>query len=199
MPAVRRGHRNSIGVPVGRKHRHPLIWVNEAQTYGCRLHPKETFQASLPAIHMAGLCRRARSRLEFLRSPGLSSSEERTHAGPRPVHRICGAVPVPRVRASLPSPVTLPAAVSDRCPLLCDSYMRRVSQPSISYAARAHLWRAMKVSIRSHSADSAERSAPIAGDCPTPEEVLTDIGVVLGVHLALAVAVTVALRAFGIV
>ncbi len=58
----------------------------------------------------------------------------------------------------------------------------------------------MRITNRSllHSAGTADRSAPIAGDSPKPGEVLTEIGALLAVHLALAIAVTIGLHAFGI-
>jgi hypothetical protein len=58
----------------------------------------------------------------------------------------------------------------------------------------------MRVPNRSlfRSADASDRSHPAAGDHPAPGEVLTEIGVLLATHLALAIAVAVTLRACGI-
>ena len=64
----------------------------------------------------------------------------------------------------------------------------------------------MKVSLRyfPRSQAHAERSTarhhepPVAGDFPAPGEVLVEIGLVLAIHLAVALAVILTLRAFGI-
>jgi hypothetical protein len=42
------------------------------------------------------------------------------------------------------------------------------------------------------------RHRPLAGDAPAPGEVLVEIGLILAAHLAVAIAVTLTLRAFGI-
>lgn len=58
----------------------------------------------------------------------------------------------------------------------------------------------MRVSIRSpwRSTESSDRAPSVPGEFPTPPEVLTEIGLLLAVHLGLAVAVVLALRLFGI-
>jgi hypothetical protein len=58
----------------------------------------------------------------------------------------------------------------------------------------------MRLPIRtlSRSVDTDHRAPSAAGDCPTPGEVLTEIGVLLAIHLAAAFAVAVTLRLFGI-
>ena len=64
----------------------------------------------------------------------------------------------------------------------------------------------MKLSVRysSLSQADAKRSTarhhepPVAGDVPAPGEVLAEIGLVLAIHLAVALAVILTLRAFGI-
>ncbi len=45
---------------------------------------------------------------------------------------------------------------------------------------------------------NTDRAPSAAGDFPTPGEVLTDIGLLLAIHLAAAIAVVVTLRLFGI-
>jgi hypothetical protein len=64
----------------------------------------------------------------------------------------------------------------------------------------------MKVSLRysSRSQADAKRSTarhhepPVAGDFPAPGEMLVEIGLVLAIHLAVALAIILTLRAFGI-
>ena len=58
----------------------------------------------------------------------------------------------------------------------------------------------MKLPIRTllRSVDTDHRAPSAAGDCPTPGEVLTEIGVLLAIHLAAAIAVAVTLRLLGI-
>ena len=48
------------------------------------------------------------------------------------------------------------------------------------------------------SVDTDHRAPSAAGDYPTPGEVLAEIGMLLAIHLAAAIAVTVTLRLFGI-
>jgi hypothetical protein len=57
----------------------------------------------------------------------------------------------------------------------------------------------MRLPIRTlwRSVDT-DRAPSAAGDYPTPGEVLTEIGVLLAIHLAAAIAVAVTLRLFGI-
>jgi hypothetical protein len=54
------------------------------------------------------------------------------------------------------------------------------------------------IRILSRSVDTDHRAPSAAGGYPTPGEVLTEIGVVLAIHLAAAVVVIVTLRLFGI-
>jgi hypothetical protein len=64
----------------------------------------------------------------------------------------------------------------------------------------------MKLSLRyfGRSAARATRAAarrhepPVASDLPAPGEVLAEIGLLLAIHLAVALAVVLTLRAFGI-
>ena len=87
-----------------------------------------------------------------------------------------------------------------------DSYIQGALPPSNSYAVRVHLRPAMKLSLRysSRSEADAKRStarhpeSPVAGNVPAPGEVLAEIGLVLAIHLAVALAVVLTLRAFGI-
>jgi hypothetical protein len=57
----------------------------------------------------------------------------------------------------------------------------------------------MRLPIRtlSRSVDT-DRAPSAAGDCPTSGEVLTEIGVLLAIHLAVAIVITVTLRLFGV-
>ena len=59
----------------------------------------------------------------------------------------------------------------------------------------------MRLPIRtlSRSVDSDRRAPSATGDYPTPGEVLAEIGLLLLLHLAVAFAVTLTLRLFGIV
>jgi hypothetical protein len=64
----------------------------------------------------------------------------------------------------------------------------------------------MKLSLRyfGRSAARAPRAtarrheSPVASDVPAPSEVLAEIGLLLAIHLAVALAVTLTLSAFGI-
>ena len=58
----------------------------------------------------------------------------------------------------------------------------------------------MRMPIRTlwRPVDTDHRAPSAAGDYPTPGEVLTEIGVLLTIHLAAAFAVAVTLRLFGI-
>jgi hypothetical protein len=64
----------------------------------------------------------------------------------------------------------------------------------------------MKASLRyfrrpeEHAANPAARGrSPVAGDTPAPGEVLLEIGLMLAIHLAIALAIILTLQAFGIV
>ena len=58
----------------------------------------------------------------------------------------------------------------------------------------------MRLPIRalSRAADTDHRAPAAAGDYPTPAEVLTEIGLLLAIHLVVALAVTETLQLFGI-
>lgn len=56
----------------------------------------------------------------------------------------------------------------------------------------------LPIRILRRSVDTDHRVPATAGDCPTPGEVLTEIGLLLAIHLAAAFAVAVTLRLFGI-
>jgi hypothetical protein len=58
----------------------------------------------------------------------------------------------------------------------------------------------MRLPIRtlSRSVDTDHRAPSAAGDYPTPGEVLTEIGLLLTIHLAAAFAIALILRLFGI-
>jgi hypothetical protein len=51
---------------------------------------------------------------------------------------------------------------------------------------------------RATRASARRHEAPVASGFPTPSEVLTEIGLLLAIHLAVALAVILTLRAFGI-
>ena len=80
------------------------------------------------------------------------------------------------------------------------SYVRRACPPSISYALPSPLWSRHEIANSYPVALGRyrhRRAMPLAGDVPTPGEVLTEIGLLLAIHLA-SLAVTVTLRLFGI-
>jgi len=58
----------------------------------------------------------------------------------------------------------------------------------------------MRLPIRTlrRSVDTDHRAPSAAGDCPTSGDVLTEIGLLLAIHLAVAFAVALTLRLFGI-
>jgi hypothetical protein len=58
----------------------------------------------------------------------------------------------------------------------------------------------MRFPIRtlSRPVDTDHRAPAAAGDCPRPGEVLTEIGLLLAIHLVVALAVTETLRLLGI-
>jgi hypothetical protein len=64
----------------------------------------------------------------------------------------------------------------------------------------------MKLSLRYFRRSAARvtpawarrHESPVASDFPTPSEVLTEIGLLLAIHLAVALAVALTLPAFGI-
>jgi hypothetical protein len=57
----------------------------------------------------------------------------------------------------------------------------------------------MRLPVRTlRTVDSDHRAPSAAGNCPTPGEVLTEIGMLLTIHLAAAFAVAVTLRFFGV-
>jgi hypothetical protein len=55
------------------------------------------------------------------------------------------------------------------------------------------------IRILSRSVDTDHRAPSAAGAYPRPGEVLTEIGLLLAIHLVVALAVTETLRLFGIV
>ena len=58
-----------------------------------------------------------------------------------------------------------------------------------------YFWRS---AARASHASARRHEAPVASDLPTPSEVLTEIGLLLAIHLAVALAIILTLRAFGI-
>ena len=95
MRSIDARHRNFIGMAAR--------LLEGRQTSGCTPSYQRTgFMRSL-AIPMLALCQAAWGRLEFLRRSLLLSGEERTHARPCPVPRICALLPVRRLRAPLQS------------------------------------------------------------------------------------------------
>jgi hypothetical protein len=58
----------------------------------------------------------------------------------------------------------------------------------------------MRVRLRTqlHSTAVQDREPAVAGNYPTPGESLTEIGVLLAIHLTVAVVVVMTLRFFGI-
>jgi hypothetical protein len=58
-----------------------------------------------------------------------------------------------------------------------------------------YFWRS---AARATRATARRHEAPVASDSPAPREVLAEIGLLLAIHLAVALAVVLTLRAFGI-
>jgi hypothetical protein len=58
-----------------------------------------------------------------------------------------------------------------------------------------YFWRS---AARATRASARRHESPVAGDFPAPGEVLAEIGLLLAIHLAVALAVVLTLRAFGI-
>jgi hypothetical protein len=58
-----------------------------------------------------------------------------------------------------------------------------------------YFWRS---AVRATRATAPRHEPPVASDLPAPGEVLTEIGLLLAIHLAVALAVILTLRAFGI-
>jgi len=58
----------------------------------------------------------------------------------------------------------------------------------------------MRLPVRSlwRSVDADHRAPSTAGDCPTPSAVLTEIGLLLTIHLAAAFVIALTLRLLGI-
>ena len=56
-------------------------------------------------------------------------------------------------------------------------------------------WRS---AARAAPAASPRQESPVASHFPAPGEVLTEIGLLLAIHLAVALAITLTLPAFGI-
>ena len=89
---------------------------------------------------------------------------------------------------------------------LWNSYISRVFPPSKSYGVGAHSCGTMKGSLHSSSRtrEAARHQGSYPADSqatfgfPRPSEVLGEIGLLVVVHLAIALAVTLTLGAFGI-
>ena len=96
--------------------------------------------------------------------------------------------------------MTPPGEAPDGGLILCDSYGQRVPVPSISYGVRAHFRRVMRVPFRSswRSTDAHHQVQAVADDFPTPGNVLTEVGLLLAIHLGVAVAVAMTVRWFGV-
>jgi hypothetical protein len=58
-----------------------------------------------------------------------------------------------------------------------------------------YFWRS---AARATRASARRHESPDASDVPAPSEVLAEIGLLLAIHLAVALAVVLTLRAFGI-
>jgi hypothetical protein len=58
-----------------------------------------------------------------------------------------------------------------------------------------YFWRS---AVRATRATVPCHEPPVASDLPAPGEVLTEIGLLLAIHLAMALAITLTLPAFGI-
>jgi hypothetical protein len=83
-----------------------------------------------------------------------------------------------------------------------NSYAPGTSPPSNSYGVEAQFPGTMKLSLPplSRTTDLAAPpvDSPAAFELPQPGAVLFEIGLVLGIHLAVALGVTLSLRALGI-
>ena len=58
-----------------------------------------------------------------------------------------------------------------------------------------YFWRS---SARATRARARRHESPVGSDFPAPGEVLAEIGLLLAIHLAVALAILLTLRAFGI-
>ena len=83
-----------------------------------------------------------------------------------------------------------------------NSYAPGTSPPSNSYGVGVQFPGAMKLSLPSLSRTTGLATPPVdsaaASGLPQPGAVLFEIGVLLGIHLAVALVVTVCLGALGI-
>jgi hypothetical protein len=83
-----------------------------------------------------------------------------------------------------------------------NSYAPGTSPPSNSYGVEAHFPGAMKLSLPSLSSATDLAAPPVdsaaASALPQPGAVLFEIGLVLGIHLAVALGLTLSLGALGI-
>ena len=83
-----------------------------------------------------------------------------------------------------------------------NSYAPGTSPPSNSYGVAVQFPGAMKLSLpslsRTNDLAAAPVDSPAASGLPQPGAVLFEIGLVLGIHLAVALGVTLSLGALGI-
>ena len=139
--------------------------------------------------------------------------EERAHARSRFVCRIRALLHVHRVPAAIRSAVIRSwfRSRGRKRPSLWDSYIVAVFSPSNSYGVRVQspgaMKRSLRLSRRTRDLDlrriARRRQSPTmepqaTSAFPQPGEVLGEIGLILAVHLAVALAVTLTLRALDI-
>src|SRR5262245_43051103 len=141
---------------------------------------------------------RVHGRLEFLRlSSHVKVRRGKQNARPRPDRRARARVHVHRLRASHPSAVGRSNLYG--IPILGLRRRRRILMQS-----RSNLPRVMKPALRLWSSSAPAAHQAIGDDrwcsdaTPTPGEVLTEVGVLLAIHLAVAVAVALCLRLCGV-
>lgn len=159
---------------------------------------------------MPRLCRRNRRSLEFLHAAPHFPGKESIHARYGIADRICVCLFGDRLRPVDQSVVT-DACLSfeEQSAPIWNSYIAGAYPPSNSYGVEVQFTGIMKWSLRS-SSRTRDLAAPqtqqwsypadsqATSGFPRPGAVLFEIGLVLGIHLAIALAVTLSLRAFGI-
>jgi hypothetical protein len=141
----------------------------------------------------------------------IYAGEESAHAHDGFVDRICVCLLGGRLRSIDPSVVTVAGLSFEVQPMsIWNSYISGACPPSNSYGVKVQFPGAMKWSAHPTSsapdlpaAGTRQWSSPVDSRAPTgsprPGAVLSEIGLLLGIHLAVALAVTLILQMSGIV